>query len=258
MKIILGFIVITLGFKVSLDHLNQHISQFWDVIAFAIVGMGTFATSVMTLPSLQVKHIFGIMFRGIKGNQGLREDCISNAMNLINGYKFNSTQAKRIDQRILIDGYELMRLGFSSEKIKSILNMRIDKYLEDGMIVASWVKGLAKYPPAFGLAGTVLGLVHLMKGLSEGADPQETGLRMAIALVATFYGIVIANIFVSPIGDRIQNNLLEDERLANISLEAILLINDRVNLVEAMEEMNAHLPGHNNKLSFDNYTKEAA
>tara|TARA_B100001971_G_scaffold215190_1_gene259645 strand:- start:77207 stop:77983 length:777 start_codon:yes stop_codon:yes gene_type:complete len=258
MKILFGFIVITFGFKLSLEHLNQSVAQFWDVIAFSIVALGTFATSFMTLPSLKLKHIFSIVYRGINNNQGLREDCISNAMNLIKGYKFDPSQAKRLDQRVLIDGYELMKLGFTSEKIKSILSMRIDKYLEDGIIVSTWVKGLSKYPPAFGLAGTVLGLVHLMKGLSEGADPQETGMRMAIALIATFYGIVIANIFVSPIGDRIHNNLLEDERLANISLEAVLLINNKVNLVEAIEEMNAHLPGHNNKLSFENYLKDVA
>jgi len=258
MKILFGLFIITAGFKLSLDHLNQDITQFWDVIAFAIVGLGTIATSFMTLPSLKIKHILSIVFRGIHGNQGLREDCVSNAINLIKGYHFNADQAKRIDQRILMDGYELMKLGFSTQKIKQILTHRLDKYLDDGMTVATWVKGLAKYPPAFGLAGTVLGLVHLMKGLSEGADPKETGLRMAVALIATFYGIVIANIFVSPVGDRVQNNLMEDEKLANISIEAILLINQRVNMVEALEEMNAHMPGHNNKISFESVMSEAA
>lgn len=257
MKIIFGFMIITSGFYVALDHLNQSITQFWDIIAFSVVVFGTLAVSVMTMPSLKLKHILRIFFKGFKGNHGLREDCINNSVNLMKGNVPNG-KVKRIDQKILVDGLELLRLGFTTEKIENILTERIEKYTDDSVTVAQWIRGLSKYPPAFGLAGTVLGLIHLMKGLSEGTDPKETGMRMAVALVATFYGIMVANIFVNPVGDRIMSNTQEDQNLAEISLNTIIMISERTNYVEAVEQMNNFIPTQYKKLSFDYGALEAS
>jgi chemotaxis protein MotA len=257
MKIILGFFIITTGFYIALDHLNQTVDQFWDIIAFAMVVFGTVAVSVMTLPSLKIKHTLNIFIKGIGNNHGLREDCIQNSLNLIQGHEPNG-KVKRLDQKILVDGLELLRLGFSTDKIRDILVERIEKYTDDSVTVAQWIRGLSKYPPAFGLAGTVIGLIHLMKGLSEGSDPKESGLRMAIALVATFYGIVVANIFINPIGDRMMSNIKEDQNLAEISLNAIIMISERTNYVEAMELMNNHVPNQHKKLIFNHGALEAS
>lgn len=250
MKIIFGLIIVSTGFMVALNHLNQHISQFWDVIAFAVVVFGTIAVAIMTLPSMKIKNIFDILWNGLKNNHQLREDSVINAMFILRG-KVPTGKATRLDQRILVDGIELLKLGFSTEKIKDILIARIEKYIDECHNVSSWVKGLSKYPPAFGLAGTVLGLVHLMKGLAEGANPKETGLRMAVALIATFYGIVVANIIVNPIGDRISNNTIEDQNLAEISLNAIVLLSERTNYVEAIEQMNNYMPNQSKKIKFE-------
>jgi chemotaxis protein MotA len=257
MKIIIGIAIITSGFYIALDHLDQRVVQFWDVIAFSVVVFGTFAVSVMTMPSLKVKHILRIFFAGIRGNHGLREDCINNSINVMNGMN-PSAKAKRIDQKILLDGLDLLRLGFDKDTIENILADRIEKYTDDCNTVAQWIRSLSKYPPAFGLAGTVLGLIHLMKGLSEGTDPKETGLRMAVALVATFYGIIVANIFVNPIGDRIMSNTQEDQNLAEISLNAILMIHDKTNLVVAFEQMNNSIPAQYKKLTFSVGALEAS
>lgn len=257
MKVLIGFIIITAGFYISLDHLEQSITQFWDVIAFAMVVFGTAAVGVMSMPSLRTKHIFHIFYRNISSNHGLREDCIHNSLNLMKGNS-PSLEIKRIDQKILVDGVELLKLGFSTSKIESILMDRIEKYVDDSVTIGQWLRGLAKYPPAFGLAGTVLGLVHLMKGLSEGADPKETGIRMAVALIATFYGIVVANIFLNPIGDRIMSSTKEDQNLAEISLNAILMMSENTNFVEATEQMNNFIPSQYKKLSFQYGAIEAA
>ena len=135
-----------------------------------------------------------------------------------------------------------MRLGYPTEKVEVILRQRIENYTNDAVTIASWVRGLSKYPPAFGLAGTVLGLIHLMNGLSDGSGPKETGMRMAIALVATLYGIVVANIFVNPVGDRLMSRAKEDYNLAEISLETILMISRKTNMITAIETLNNYVP----------------
>ncbi len=257
MKIIIGFIVVSIGFIAASVHLNQGLLSYWDFVAFAVVLCGIIAVSIITSPSLKFGIIWQEIIDAFKNNNGRREDAIHNSVNVMRG-NIPTGSPKRIDQKILVDGIELLQLGFSTEKIESILSDRINNYSKDCMSIANWVRGLAKYPPAFGLAGTVLGLIHLMRGIAEGTNPQETGIRMAIALVATLYGIIVANILLNPMGERIKANIQENEILSEISLKTILMIKERVNLVEAQEHLTSYLTSSNKKINVLKKYLEAA
>ncbi len=241
MNLLLGFIVVSSGFMFALGHLNQSVSTYWDIIAFSMVVIGTLSVAIITGPPLRVLVILRFLFQGLRNGSGLREDTINNSINLFKGNIPNG-QVKRFDQKVLVDGLELLRLGYPTDKIEMILKQRIENHIDDAVTVGAWVRGLSKYPPAFGLAGTVLGLIHLMHGLSDGSGPRETGMRMAIALVATLYGIIVANIFVNPIGDRLMSKAKEDYNLATISLETILMISKKTNMITAIEKLNNYMP----------------
>lgn len=257
MKVLIGLLFVTAGFYIALDHLSQNIRDFYDVVAFAMVIFGSIAALVMTMPSLKLRYIVMIFLRGIFMGGSDREKAIRSSLNFLKD-GILPKGSRKISDRIIRDGDELILLGIKHETVKEILSARIEKYTEDITYIGQWIRGLSKYPPAFGLAGTVLGLIHLMNGLSEGADPQETGIRMAIALLATFYGIIVANVFVNPVGDRIVSSAAEERVLAEISLNAILLKLDDNNLVEAVEFFNNYLPGQSKKIDFDYTTSSAA
>lgn len=241
MNLLLGFVVVSGGFMFALNHLQQNISTYWDVIAFSMVVLGTLSVSIITCPPLRYSVIFRFLFHGLRNGNGLREDTISNSINLFKGH-MPTSKARRFDQKVLLDGLELLRLGYPAEKIEYILKQRIENHASDFVSIAAWVRGLSKYPPAFGLAGTVLGLIHLMKGLSDGSGPRETGMRMAIALIATLYGIIVANIFVNPVGDRLMSKAREEYNLAEISLSTILMIANKTNMLTAIEMLNNYVP----------------
>lgn len=247
MKIIIGNIVLFSGILFSIVHLEQGLSSYWDFVAFFVVVFGTIAVSLMTSPAMRAKTIFRQILSSLENPAAKREDAILNAVSVLKGKRPNGV-ATRIDQRILIDGVELVRLGFTLEKIQTILLDRIEKITDDHMMIANWVRGLSKYPPAFGLVGTVLGLIHLMRGLANGSDPKETGIRMAIALVATLYGLILANAFINPVGERIRSNIWEEVTLAEISLKTILMLKQKVNLVEAQEHLSSYLTSDSAKL----------
>jgi chemotaxis protein MotA len=249
MKIVVGNIILFLGIFVSIVHLEQGLTSYWDFVAFFVVIFGTFAVSLMTSPAMRTRIILRQLFSSFQNPAAKRESAINNAVSVLKGQKFNSTINSRIDERILADGLELVKLGFSSEKIKLILEQRIEKSADDHMMIANWFRGLAKYPPAFGLVGTVLGLIHLMRGLAEGSDPKETGIRMAIALVATLYGLILSNAFINPIGERIRNNILEEINLCEISVQSVLMLKDQTNLLEAQEFLSSYLATGAQKLN---------
>jgi chemotaxis protein MotA len=107
--------------------------------------------------------------------------------------------------------------------------------------VSGAIRSLAKYPPAFGLVGTVLGLVSLMRAISQGTNSSEAGLRMAVALVATLYGLLTANLFLNPAGERVSVHTAEEKKAAEIAMQAVLLAADSVSLLEAQEVLNSYV-----------------
>jgi chemotaxis protein MotA len=174
---------------------------------------------------------------------------------MIGGINWNEP-ATTVSGEVLRDGAELMSLGFSKEKIHAILEERILQSFERAQKIANAVRALSKYPPAFGLAGTVLGLVTLMRKVSEGADAKQTGLMMAIALMATFYGLLTSNLLINPTGENMNKTALAERKNAEIALHAVLLAVDRVSLLEAQEVLNSYV-SHDQRVNVISSSTEA-
>jgi chemotaxis protein MotA len=242
MSFLLGIAVALVSLYASIVHLQQDSKSYYDFVALAMVIGGTLAVSIITFP-WAYRSEFGYRFRQLLFSwQGSRSQLLRYCLGLIqsvNQGQSPSVKGNSLDRRLMREGLELIGLGFSSEKIEGILNERLNYSIHKSRKISQSIRGLAKYPPAFGLAGTVLGLVHLMHGVSQGVDPAETGVRMAIALVATFYGLLVANLIVNPAGENIEKHTKEDEDRGVIAMQTILLAAERVNLLEAQEVLNS-------------------
>jgi chemotaxis protein MotA len=243
MLVIVGLLLAIGSLIASVIHLEQSFASYYDFVGVVMVIGGTAATAAMTLPWDQHKEILGrvleLFYRPFPDNKRLVQSCMLVQENVLKGVFNFDIPGKGFAYNILRDGVELIQLGFTVDKIEAVLGERVFQSTERTRNIGSAIRGLAKYPPAFGLAGTVLGLVHLMRGVSDGMSPKETGIRMAIALVATFYGLLAANLIVSPAGEAVSKNALEEEKLGQIALQAILLAAGRANLLEAQEMLNS-------------------
>lgn len=243
MKYIVGLFVASVGFFLASQHLNQGIDAYWDYVAFFVVVLGTFSVMFITFPaaplrtllvrflhkfffsSHSLKYHVHQCFRVFQEKQGIRKPTM-------------------IEEKLLNDGLELIDLGFDAERIEEVISSRFELYSKRINMLSAWFRRGAKYPPAFGLAGTVLGLIHLMRGISAGIDPKETGIRMAVALVATFYGLLLANLLLNPIGEWLHEEVKRDELKAEASLKTILLIREGASVIEAQEVLNSFLSSH--------------
>ncbi|MCB0351609.1 MAG: MotA/TolQ/ExbB proton channel family protein [Bdellovibrionales bacterium] len=240
---ILGLLIAVGSLVASIIHLGQSASSYYDMVGFTMVIGGTLATAAITLPWDLAREIFyrlrELFYRPLPDRKDLLLTCMRVNEDVLKGvYKFDSPN-KDLSHRILKDGVELIQLGFSADKIQTILKERLFQATERTRLIGTSIRSLSKYPPAFGLAGTVLGLVHLMRGVSDGMTPQETGIRMAIALIATFYGLLVANLIVNPAGEAISKHAHEEEKMGEIALQAVLLAADRMNMLETQEMLNS-------------------
>jgi len=233
----------------SIIHLRQSAVNYLDPVGVAVVFGGTAAVAVMILPWSMLPEIKDA-FRRLFGNRKvdmkiLNHECLELVKNLQAGQTEYTPPNRTIAYQTLADGVELIGLGFTPEKIHTILEERVHHWMLRKQVVSGAIRSLAKYPPAFGLVGTVLGLVSLMRAISEGASSTEAGFRMAVALVATLYGLLIANLFLNPAGEFIAKHAEEEKKAAELSLEAILLAAEKVTLLEVQETLNSKVaPEH--------------
>ena len=121
--------------------------------------------------------------------------------------------------RMLVDGLELEEIKISAEGAIAQLEDSL------GTNVAVWEK-LADLFPAFGMIGTLIGLIQMLKNLN---DPSALGPGMAVALITTLYGAILANAFAIPISNKLKKIKDTEVLFKNIYLMAVEGIQRGVN-----------------------------
>jgi chemotaxis protein MotA len=241
----LGILIAVSALVASILHLKQDATNFWDFVGFICVIGGTLAVAVITIPwqhrRIVLRSVVSLFVPKRSSHSTIVADCVAFIVDYRDGKVNEAILVSGLAGDTLRDGAELMGLGFSKERIHEILEERIHQSFERFQVVANSFRSLAKYPPAFGLAGTVLGLVTLMRSVSGGADAKQTGTMMAIALMATFYGLLVANMIVNPAGEHMLKTANAERKDAEIALHTILLQLEGVTLLEAQEILNSYV-----------------
>lgn len=121
-------------------------------------------------------------------------------------------------------GFQLIIDGLPPNDIESVLELRMRNQELVERNEALVFKTMATFTPAFGLAATFIGLVNMLFLMGEGASPQMVGTNMSLALLATFYGVVLANGFLRPLATKIELKTQDRMRVMAIVTEAISCI----------------------------------
>ena len=95
--------------------------------------------------------------------------------------------------------------------------------------------------PAMGMIGTLIGLVQMLSNMK---DPKSIGPAMAVALLTTLYGAVIANVFAQPIADKLAMRSEEEEKNYNLCIDAIMGISSGLNAKIIKDSLREYLPAH--------------
>lgn len=118
-------------------------------------------------------------------------------------------------------GLQLLVDGAEPESIRSVLE--VDLYTKESQDIqaAKVFESMGGYAPTIGIIGAVMGLIHVMGNL---ADPSMLGSGIAVAFVATIYGVGFANLLLLPIGNKLKAVALRQTRYREMILEGILSI----------------------------------
>ncbi|PWC45743.1 flagellar motor protein MotA [Azospirillum sp. TSO22-1] len=132
-------------------------------------------------------------------------------------------QGAKVRSPFLRLGFQLIVDAAPVNDILHVMNWRIQKLIEQEAAQARLFRTLAGLAPAFGLLATLVGLIGMMAQLGS-ATIAQVGEHMSVALVATLYGVVLANVVFKPIAIKLEQRTARRVAMLNVLLEGILLV----------------------------------
>jgi chemotaxis protein MotA len=118
-------------------------------------------------------------------------------------------------------GLQLVVDGNEPETIRSIMEVDLDSHEYRDMQAARVFEGMGGYAPTVGIIGAVLGLIHVMNNL---ADPELLGEGIAVAFVATIYGVGLANLFLLPAASKLKSYIHRQAQFREMVIEGLVSI----------------------------------
>jgi chemotaxis protein MotA len=138
------------------------------------------------------------------------------------------TEANALEDEFMRKGIQLVIDGRDTDVIRRVLETEVSHVQEQGAKAEAVFMNLGGYSPTLGIIGTVLGLIGMLRGLASAANSSNVagsiGTATAQAFVATFFGILFANLFWLPIGTKIKERYGQLLLVREIMLEGILSI----------------------------------
>lgn len=205
---------------------------FMDLHAFIIVIGGTMAASLLSFSASKLFSLLKIFFKKVLKKNEEIPLAMKEIVDLAKGYRDNEKYLKdtmpKIKTLFLRDAIELMvNGGIEPHELDAILKKRAHtmhhRHEEDAEIF----KALSKFPPAFGLMGAVTGMIAMMQGMGSADAFSKVGPSLAIALVATLYGIALANFVFLPLGENLTKLNRQDSNIRQMVLDGVKLIRDK-------------------------------
>lgn len=204
---------------------------FINIPGVVIVLGGTVAATLVSFPPKYVFRVWRNFLSALRNERLYEKEDVDEIADIARLWKAGkiqivTEQVSRIKSPFLRTGLTLIVDGSPIEDINELLEWRIARLRARENAEANVFRAMATYAPAFGMLGTLLGLVNMLYDMSSGSF-ENIGLNMAVALITTFYGLVFANVFFLPIATKLEDRTEQRVRTLSMALEAINLVSQQ-------------------------------
>ncbi len=223
--------------------------------AAVIVCGGTFAAALICFPLRHFLNLGKIFIKTLTGqHKAMTLETINEIVRLSqlarNGKPLGPEIAS-IKNQFLKESLELLdRGGLTEEEFDEVLRTRLELQNERYKRSSATFKIIGKFPPAFGLVGTTMGMIGLLQDIGQENALERIGPSMSIALVATFYGLILANFLLIPIGENLNQASEDDLLMRRIVIDGVRLLQEQKHPILVQECLRSYLsPAERNKIS---------
>ena len=222
--------------------LGGDVTLFLNLPSALIVLVGSTFTVLMKFGLTQFIGAVKVIVKAFKFKLDSPQEIIAEVVELADLARKGgllSLEGREVGNSFLAGGIQLLVDGHDPDVVRTLLM----KDLKQGEDRHSWgakiFESLADVAPAMGMIGTLIGLVAMLANMN---DPKTIGPAMAVALLTTLYGAMLATMFAGPMADKLNLRSKEESRVKNLVIDALLAIQSGQNprVIEAM--LKAYLP----------------
>ena len=212
---------------VSLILMGGDLRMFVDTHAVIVIFGGSFAATLIRFPLSSIFHglplgaKFAFTMRRITQRDLVDE--IAGLAEIARKQGPIGLEKVEIEDPFLAKGIRFVADGYDADFIRDNLERDRDNFLthlDEGQKI---YRAIGDCAPAFGMIGTLIGMVQMFANMT---DPSKLGPYMAVALLATFYGAAVANLFCLPIADKLHLKLVDEEINRTLIIDGVLMIRE--------------------------------
>ena len=201
-------------------------SWFVNAPSLMIVCGGTMGATLLAYPLKEVLSVFKVA----KNVFMHKSQVVSDLIPLITGFAKKArqegilsfeSQLDDIDDPFLVQGIQMAIDGMESSSIEDVMTTEIIYLEERHRLGAEIFSTMGKFAPAVGLLGTMIGLVQMLMQME---DPSQIGAPMAVALLTTFYGTLLANLVFLPVAGKLKTRSKQEILTKQMVLEGVISI----------------------------------
>ncbi len=206
--------------------LNGSLRSFYDVPSIFIVLGGGIASILISYRLSEISKVMKVTAKAFSSKQTTPEETIMLLVELSQkarreGLLALESEQERIDDDYIKQSLQLIVDGVEPDTIRESMDLELINLESRHLKGQSLFRTAAALFPAWGMIGTLIGLINLLKQLD---DPSKIGPAMAVALVTTFYGSILANFICTPIANKLNIKSKEEIQQKEMIIEGILSI----------------------------------
>lgn len=219
--VVLGFIAV-----VGSIVLTGLAGMFLDIKSAVVVVVGTIAAVLISFPLSRVVGLPKIMLKTVFFKSADIETLIAQLVSFAeiarrDGILSLENHLQDVEDDFIIRGVQMAVDGTDPELIEAVMETDLENIVQRHSEGKKILDGAGRYAPAFGMIGTLIGLVAMLGNMS---DPSGIGAGMAVALLTTLYGAVMANVIFLPLADKLQLRSNEEALVKTIVIQGVMSI----------------------------------
>ncbi len=228
-------------------HSSGNMGMYWDPFALMIVLGGSLASIMVAFPFEEVLQSIRAAFKVFASRKVKVREVVGTMVKIAEISRREGIVALeniKTDNAVLKKACQLIADNADPQLIRSTLSIEINSMKRRHKVAHDVFKRLGALTPAYGMMGTLIGLVQMLSQLS---NPDSIGPAMAMALLTTMYGSVFSTMIFLPMGAKLQARTLQEQLSLEVIFEGAksILVNNNPTLV--YEKLSSYLPPNERK-----------
>ncbi len=230
-----------------------------DAPSILVVFGGTIGAISASFPLAKVLKAHKIIFKAVFAKKVDAAETIRDLVNYAEvarreGILSLENLIPEMKDEFIVRGVKMAVDGADPELIQTILDTELEALMERHTVGKQVVETIGRFAPAFGMIGTLMGLISMLSNMD---DPSAIGPGMAVALITTLYGALIANIFAGPIAEKLGARDAEEVMIKTLVVTGVMSIQSGDNPRVVESKLMTFLPPAERK-AFEEAQQKAA